>query len=75
MEEYQGGRNNKEEEDKGGDNDEKSDDEDRDAISTATEKQGTTGRKKSRTEDMNDGDNTSHISEDFIRHQGTTLIQ
>ena len=75
MEEYEGGRNNKEEEYKGGDNDGKREDEDRDAISTATEKQGTTGRKKSRTEDMNGGDNTSHISEGFIRHQGTTLIQ
>ena len=75
MEEYKVGRNDKEEEDEGGDNDGKSDNEERDTISTAMDKQGTPGRKKSRTEDTDDGDDTSHISAVFTRHQVTTLIQ
>ena len=39
------------------------------------DKQGTPGRKKSRSEDTNDGDDTSNISAGFTRHQGITLIQ
>ena len=39
------------------------------------DKQGTPSRKKSRTEDTNDGDDTSNISAGFTRNQGITLIQ
>ena len=39
------------------------------------DKQVTYSRKKSRTEDTYDGNDTSHINAGFTRHQGTTLIQ